>query len=101
MGANDFTELIAWQRADELERFALEMIKRPALAVDETFCEQTSDCASSGPRKIAEGHGKQTGAGSFGAATAIPVVSTSQRQRKGHRAASEPPNHEPSNQVSP
>ena len=58
MGANDFTELIAWQRADELERFAREMIKRPALAADETFCEQTSDCASSAPRNIAEGHGR-------------------------------------------
>ena len=58
MGAKDFTEPIAWQRADELERFALEMIKRPTLAADETFCEQTSDCASSGPRNIAEGHGR-------------------------------------------
>ena len=58
MGANDFTELIAWQRADELERFALEMIKRPVLARDQTFCQQTTDCASSAPRNIAEGHGR-------------------------------------------
>jgi hypothetical protein len=34
MGANDFTDLFAWQRADALERFALEMIKRPGLAGD-------------------------------------------------------------------
>lgn len=58
MTAKDFTELIAWQRADELERFALEMIKRPTLARDETFCQQTSDAASSAPRNIAEGHGR-------------------------------------------
>jgi len=58
MTAKDFTELIAWQRADELERFALEMIKRPILARDQTFCEQTSDAAASAPRNIAEGHGR-------------------------------------------
>lgn len=49
MAAKDFTELIAWQRADALERFALEMIKRPVLAQDTTFCEQTSDAAASAP----------------------------------------------------
>jgi four helix bundle protein len=54
----DFTELIAWQRADELEWFALEMIRRPRLASDRTFCEQTSDAACSAPRNIAEGHGR-------------------------------------------
>lgn len=58
MAANDFTELIAWQRADALEQFALEMIKRPILAEDATFCQQTTDCASSAPRNIAEGHGR-------------------------------------------
>lgn len=56
--AKDFTELIAWQRADELERFVLEMIKRPVLARDTTFCEQASDAAGSAPRNIAEGHGR-------------------------------------------
>lgn len=58
MTAKDFTEIIAWQRADELERFALAMLKRPILARDEEFCAQTSDCASSAPRNIAEGHGR-------------------------------------------
>jgi four helix bundle protein len=56
--AKDFTELIAWQRADELERFAQELIKRPALARDRDFCEQTSDAAASAPRNIAEGFGR-------------------------------------------
>jgi len=58
MTAHDFTELIAWQRADALEQFALAMIKHPVLASDPTFCKQTSDCASSAPRNIAEGHGR-------------------------------------------
>ena len=59
MTAKDFTELIAWQRADELERFALEMIKRPVLARDQTFCEQTSDAASIRARETSpEGHGR-------------------------------------------
>src|SRR5688500_11156444 len=58
MSANDFTELVAWQLADALEKFAHEMIKRPQLAKDREFCDQTSDAASSGPRNIAEGHGR-------------------------------------------
>jgi four helix bundle protein len=57
MVAKDFTELIAWQRADALEQFALEMTKRQPVADDPTFCQQTIDCASSAPRNIAEGHG--------------------------------------------
>lgn len=58
MVAKDFTELIAWQRADALEQFALDMIKRRPVCDDQTFCEQTIDCASSAPRNIAEGHGR-------------------------------------------
>jgi four helix bundle protein len=57
-GARDFTELIAWQRADELEKFALEIIKRPVLARDRVFCAQTSDAAASAPRNIAEGYAR-------------------------------------------
>lgn len=34
------------------------MIEGPLLANDERFCAQTSDCAASGPRNIAEGHGR-------------------------------------------
>ena len=58
MSANDFTELVAWQLADALEKFAQDMIKRPQLARDREFCDQTSDAAASGPRNIAEGHGR-------------------------------------------
>ena len=56
--AKDFTELIAWQRADELERFAQELIKRPVLARDREYCAQTADAAASAPRNIAEGFGR-------------------------------------------
>src|ERR1043165_6087450 len=58
MTAKDFTELVAWQRADELERFALEIIQRPKLSRDRDYCGQTSDAATSAPRNIAEGFGR-------------------------------------------
>ena len=58
MPAKDFTELIAWQRADALEQFALQMLKHPALARDAEFCEQTSDSANSASRNLAEGFGR-------------------------------------------
>ena len=53
-----FTELIAWQRADDLERFVQEIIKRPTLARDRAYCEQAADSAASAPRNIAEGFGR-------------------------------------------
>jgi len=56
--AKDFTELIAWQRADDLERFVIEILRRPVLARDLDYCRQTADSAASGPRNIAEGFGR-------------------------------------------
>lgn len=56
--AKDFTELIAWQRADDLERFVQEVIKRPTLARDSDYCRQAADAAASAPRNIAEGFGR-------------------------------------------
>ena len=56
--ARDFTELIAWQRADDLERFVREILKRPTLARDSDFCEQAASAAASAPRNIAEGFGR-------------------------------------------
>jgi four helix bundle protein len=56
--AKDFTELIAWQRADDLERFMQEILKRPALARDRDYCDQAGSAASSAPRNIAEGFGR-------------------------------------------
>ena len=57
-GAKDFMELIAWQRADELERYVQDIIKRPVLARDRDYCEQAADAAASAPRNIAEGFGR-------------------------------------------
>jgi four helix bundle protein len=57
-GAKDFTDLIAWQRADELERDVKDIIKRPILVRDRDYCEQTADAAASAPRNIAEGFGR-------------------------------------------
>ena len=56
--AKDFTELVAWQRADDLERFVQGIIRRPLLARDFEFCRQASDAAASAPRNIAEGFGR-------------------------------------------
>ena len=50
--------MIAWQRADDLERFVQEIIKRPTLARDRAYCEQAADSAASAPRNIAEGFGR-------------------------------------------
>jgi four helix bundle protein len=56
--AKDFTELIAWQSADDLERFVLEIVRRPTLARDRDYVAQASDAAASAPRNIAEGFGR-------------------------------------------
>jgi len=58
MRVKDFTELIAWQRADALEQFALRMTDRAPLSRDREFCAQTRDAANSATRNIAEGFGR-------------------------------------------
>lgn len=58
MAARDFTDLITWQRADELERFAIEMLRHPVLERDSQFCDQTRVSANSATRNIAEGFGR-------------------------------------------
>lgn len=56
--ARDFTELVAWQLSDELRRFVLAIIARPAVARDFKFCDQCKDAARSAPSNIAEGFGR-------------------------------------------
>ena len=56
--AKEFTELVAWQRADALELFMRTVLKRPAIIGDVQFCRQAADSAASGPRNIAEGFGR-------------------------------------------
>ena len=58
MGVKAFTELAAWQRADELRRFVLEVTARPQVARDVRFCEQCKSAARSVPNNIAEGFGR-------------------------------------------
>ncbi len=58
MVAKDFTELLAWQLADELDRFMGDVVRRPCLARDFDFCRQAKDAAESAPRNIAEGFGR-------------------------------------------
>ncbi len=58
MGAKDFTELFAWQRADELKSFIYELARRPDVRGDRRFCEDAIDAARSATRNIAEGFGR-------------------------------------------
>ena len=58
MVARDFTELIAWQLAQQLNAFVHDVTKRPGLSKDFDFCRQANDAAESAPRNIAEGFGR-------------------------------------------
>lgn len=55
MGAKDFTELAAWQRADELREFVHELTKDGAASRDFKFASQIRDAADGSTRNIAEG----------------------------------------------
>ena len=56
--ATDFTELICWQLANELNIWIAGVAARPPVQKDRKFCEQLSDAGSSAPRNIAEGFGR-------------------------------------------
>jgi four helix bundle protein len=56
--AKRFTELVAWQRAHELEILCEELLNRPRVRRDYKFRAQLSDAGSSCPRNIAEGFGR-------------------------------------------
>lgn len=58
MGAKDFTELICWQLATDLNRFVTAFLAKPNVARHRNFCEQLESAASSAPRNIAEGFGR-------------------------------------------
>jgi four helix bundle protein len=57
MTAHDFTELIAWQLAAQLESFVARLLER-RIWRDPTLVEQINDSSSSAPRNIAEGFGR-------------------------------------------
>ena len=56
--AKDFTELAAWQLADELRRLILEITATPTVARDFRYCNQCKDAARSAASNIAEGFGR-------------------------------------------
>jgi len=58
MGAGQFTELMAWQRARELKNAVYALTARPAVTRDLRFCGQIRDSASSACSNIAEGFGR-------------------------------------------
>jgi four helix bundle protein len=57
-GARSFTELDAWQLADELKRGVYALVDSTRARADLKFSEQIRDAASSAPRNIAEGFGR-------------------------------------------
>jgi four helix bundle protein len=57
MTAHDFTELIAWQLAAQLESFVARLLERQVWR-DPTLVEQINDSSSSASRNIAEGFGR-------------------------------------------
>lgn len=58
MGAKAFTELAAWQRADELREFVMEMTARLKVVRDLRCCDQGKAAARSAPNNIAKGFGR-------------------------------------------
>ncbi len=58
MGARHFSELIAWQLADDLRHFIFECTASGPVSSDWKFRDQLRDAADGIPRNIAEGFGR-------------------------------------------
>jgi four helix bundle protein len=56
--ARHFTELIAWQLANELRESVVEITAMPGVSKDFTFCRQIRESADSACANIAEGFGR-------------------------------------------
>ena len=56
--AKEFTDLVAWQLADELRRLILAITSQPHIARDFKYCNQCKDAARSAASNIAEGFGR-------------------------------------------
>ena len=56
--ARQFTDLVAWQLADELRRLIIEIVAHPRVARDFKYCDQCKDAARSAASNIAEGFGR-------------------------------------------
>ena len=57
MVATRYTELDAWQLANELKRNVYALISTAPARDDRRFCDQILDSAASGPANLAEGFG--------------------------------------------
>ena len=73
MGARDFTELVAWQLADQLESFVAQLLDRRRWR-DALLVDQINDSSSSAPSNIAEGYGR-FGPNEFGHFLRIAIAS--------------------------
>jgi four helix bundle protein len=58
MTLTNFTDLVAWQRAQELLLVCLQLLHRPIVTLDKRFHQQLADASASVPRNIAEGFGR-------------------------------------------
>ena len=58
MRIDRFEQLIAWQRARELERRVFAFTGKPPASRNFGFCDQIRRSASSAPRNISEGFGR-------------------------------------------
>jgi four helix bundle protein len=56
--ATKFTDLVAWQLADELRRLIFEITAQGQVARDFKYCDQSKDAARSAASNIAEGFGR-------------------------------------------
>ena len=56
--ATEFTELAAWQLANELRLLMLAIVARPDVRRDFKYCDQCKDAARSAAGNIAEGFGR-------------------------------------------
>ena len=56
--AKDFTELAAWQLANELRLLIHAIVARPNVKCDFKYCDQCKDAARSAASNVAEGFGR-------------------------------------------
>jgi len=57
-GWKHFSEIVAWQLANQLKRSVYALIERPQFRAEYKLCDQLREAARSGPSNIAEGFGR-------------------------------------------
>jgi four helix bundle protein len=61
-GVRRFEDLDCWKLANELKLAVYDLLERPHIRIDRSFCEDVRDAAKSAPANIAEGFGRRTDA---------------------------------------